>query len=226
MSDSSAPSKGYPGQLDQTDQGSDFNQHAFAVDQRLGRVRTMVPVKVVKVSGGGTKGPASVDVQILVKQMDSEGKATSHGNTLNIPHARPRCGDSVIIMDPKVGDIGFMSIADRDISSLKANGGQESAPGSFRRHNLADGVYHAQALDQSEPKQWLSFTDDGIELADRNGNVLKSSKADGWTMNGVKISQQGAVKAPGNVTAGDGTGDSVDLQGHTHGSGPAPTAGS
>lgn len=226
MSSGASQNDGHPGWMDQPDQGSESNQVAFAVRQAMAQVRTTLPVKITKVTGGGTKGPAKVHAQILVKQIDPTGKAYSHGIIQDIEHARPRCGDSVLIMDPKVGDIGLISVCDRDIQSLRTNGGQESNPGSHRRHNLADAIYHGQFLDPSEPKQWIAFTDEGIELSDRNGNVLKSNKADGWSVNGVKINQQGAVKAPGNVTAGDGTADSVTLQGHKHMAGPAPDAGS
>ncbi|SDO44246.1 hypothetical protein SAMN05216360_1231, partial [Methylobacterium phyllostachyos] len=78
---------------------------------------------------------------------------------------------------------------------------------------------------KSQPiEQHFMFTDQGIDCADRNKNTLTSSSS-GWNLNGAIIDSKGNITTPGNMTAGQGTGDQVDLQGHTHGTGPAPTAG-
>lgn len=216
--------QGIPGQLGLPDPGSDFNAHAFLVRQMLGEIRTMIPVKVIAVHGGGLGPPPTVDVQPLVKQMDGLGQAQSHGTIYGIPCTRNQAGGSVVINDPKVDDIGMMSVADRDISSLKANKGQESNPGSYRRHHLGDGVYHGPLLNQTKPTQYVQFRDDGLTIQDVNQNTIETSQ-EGIKLNGVLIDRKGNIKAPGNVTAGDKTGDSVTLQHHVHGASPPPTPG-
>ena len=44
------------------------------------------------------------------------------------------------LIDPTQGDIGLAIFADRDISSVRANRAQAN-PGSYRRFDMADGVY-------------------------------------------------------------------------------------
>jgi hypothetical protein len=67
-------------------------------------------------------------------------------------------------MDPKPGDIGVIVCASRDISAVKANKGDASAPGSFRRHDLADALYVGTVIAKDAPKQYIQFTDEGLNL--------------------------------------------------------------
>jgi hypothetical protein len=214
---------GFVGQLGITDRNSEFNAQDFQVKQRMGEARTLLPVKIVAVHGGGTDGaPPTVDVQPLVKMQNGRGKTTSHDVIYGIPVMRLQRGKSAVIMDPVKDDIGFIAIADRDISSLKQNKGKESNPGSFRRHHPMDGIYMGQILNDAKPEQFIHFHDDGVKFKDKHDNVFETSK-EGFKFNGVKITKEGAVKAPGDVTAGDGSGDKVSLQKHIHGTTPKPT---
>lgn len=165
----------YTGQQGTTDATSGHNVRQFQIKQALARVRTMVPVKVLAVHGGGLGPPPTVDVQPMVNMTDGLGNATPHGTIYNIPVARNQGGSNAIICDPKVNDVGTLVVADRDISSLKANKGAQSNPGSFRRFDLADGVYHASILSQATPNQVFQFTDDGVTVADMNGNKVALS---------------------------------------------------
>ena len=81
-----------------------------------------------------------------------------------MPYHRPQNGTNGIIMDPKAGDIGVIVCASRDISSVKANKGDASAPGSFRRHDLADALYVGTVIAKDAPEQYVQFTDDGLTL--------------------------------------------------------------
>ena len=217
------------GQLRHPDLTSESNAHGFQIRQALGELRTMVPVQVVAVHGGGVDKEPTVDVKVLVKQIDSQGKAYSHGTIYGIPASRNRAGSSAIINDPRVGDKGMMSVADRDIASLK-NSLQESNPGSYRRHHLSDGIYHGNLFNREPPKQYIHFKDDGVDILDVNKNKISTSK-DGINLNGVVVDTKGNIKAPGTIdskgdmTAGSGTGGSVSLQGHVHGASPKPSGG-
>ncbi len=63
--------------------------------------------------GGGVGAPPTVDVQPLTNQTDGQGNQTPHGIIYNIPATRTQGGGNAVINDPVVGDVGFMSVADR-----------------------------------------------------------------------------------------------------------------
>lgn len=202
-------------QLSLTDGNSPLNQHRYLSDQAQAQHRTHFVGKIVAVHGGGRDSPPTVDVQPLVKQMDGAGKSRSHGTIYGIPVTRNMSGDSVIINDPKKGDVGTFSVLDRDHSSAQANDWGEANPGSKRRGSMSDAVYHGPLPRKADkPKQWIHFKDDGVEIQDRNGNTLVGGK-DGWSLNGVVIDRDGAIKAPGEITA-KSKGASVTVSQHKH----------
>ncbi|MDP4023712.1 hypothetical protein Q8W71_13835 [Methylobacterium sp. NEAU 140] len=217
---------GYAGQQGLTSDNSEHNQNTFISEQTLGEARFHFAAKIVAVHGGGLEGSPTVDIQPLVKQMDGVGKAQSHGTIYGVKVPRVMAGDSMIIADPAADDVCWFSVACRDHSSVAENDWKEGNPGSFRRNSMSDAVYHGTMHPKRvKPKQWVMFTKDGMQFQDRNSNKLVGSK-DGWNMNGVVITDKGEIKAPGNVTAGQGTADQVTLQGHAHGTSGPPTPGS
>lgn len=222
------------GQMDPADTASEFNQHDFHIRQSLANVRTGIPVKIIAVHGGGLGPAPTVDVQPLVNQLDGQGNKTSHGTIYGIPVARNQGGGNAIINDPKTGDIGIIAVQDRDISSVKAKKGIAN-PGSFRQHDLADGVYHAAIINPAIPKQYVMFTDSGIVVADTNGNKLTLGPS-GFVMDGnlqvngdihstgtMKV--DGDVLAKGIVAAKSGDAAQVRLLTHTHAHGAPPDPG-
>ena len=219
------------GQQNSFDDASEFNAFRFIVRQSLGRVRTSIPVKVTAVHGGGVGAPPTVDVQPLVNQIDGQGNKTAHGTIFGVPVLRVQGGKNAIICDPVADDIGYLVVADRDISAVKANSGKVSNPGSFRRHNLADGVYVGAILNPANPTQYVQFTTSGMKLVDKNGNVVEMKSGEiSITATKVSItgdlSVSGAITAVGEITAGQGGADSVTLQQHVHaGNNIPPTPG-
>lgn len=209
---------GYAGQMGVNDSLSDFNVIAFLIRIMIGDVRTIVPVKVVAVIGGGIGATApTVDVQPLVMQMDGAGYTTPHGLVLGLPVVRWQAGGAAIVADPVVDDIGLAVICDRDISAVETARGQ-AAPGSFRRHDLADGVYLGGILNPA-PTKYIAVTEDGIKLADGNGNIIE--------MKAGSIAITGNVTVTGSVIAGFGGLDQVGLQTHLHtANNTPPTPGS
>lgn len=229
--------KSYFGQAGLASGTSDTNATHFAMRQALGQVRTNVPVKVVAVHGGGVGAPPTVDVQPLIAQVDGKGNKTDHGIIHGIPCSRVQGGGNAIINDPKVGDVGMMAVSDRDMSALKSNQGAASNPGSFRTHDLADGVYQGPILNPAKPDQYVQFTETGVKVVTKGG---ASFEMDGTTMTinanlivngsvtttgGGEMTSSGSISAKGNVTAGAGTGNSVGLQTHTHPGTQPPTPG-
>jgi len=209
-------SESFFGQQGVSDAAGESNTTEFQIRQALAQVRTNVPVKVIAVHGGGVGKPPTVDVQIMVNQVDGVGKKTDHGTIYGIAVSRNQGGGNAIINDPVIGDVGFMSVADRDISALKSNDGKQSNPGSKRRHSLSDGVYQRGMLNPNNPDQFVHFRSDGITLADKNGNILE------FNAGGI-IKITGTLHVTGDVVAGFGAG-SVSLLNHLH-SGVVPGGG-
>lgn len=183
------------GQLDPLDANSDFSVIAFIVRQMMAQLDTMKLVKVTKVTGGaGALGAAgTVDVQLLVNQLDGSGNSTPNGVVYGIPYFRLQGGKNAVICDPVVDDVGFVVCSDRDISNVKSKKGQAN-PGSYRRYNVSDGVYVGGVLNET-PEQWIRFTEDTVEVGDKTGNVVKLSSA------GIEFTPHGAlpVKVNGNL---------------------------
>jgi hypothetical protein len=193
--------KGY-GQQDPSDMAGAFNAHGFAIEQALARVST---AKIVLVKAVDTAAK-TIDVQPMVSMTDGAGTVTAHGTIYGIPYATWQFGTAAVLADPKVNDIGVMLCADRDISSVKKTK-KVAPPGSSRTHDVADGVYLGGILNP-DPTQWVKFTDTGMELHDKNSNVLISSSS-GWEFTGaVKFNQAvtmaGALQLGGAIVSVSG----------------------
>ncbi len=185
--------QGYSGQLGLTDGHSDFNVLSFIIEQAIGRVCTM---KLAEVTAVNT-GTQTVDVRPLVNQIDGVGNATPHGLVLDIPYLTLQSGGNVVKMPPKVGDKGLVVVSDRDISAVKSNKAM-SNPGSYRRYNLADGVYVGGILN-GEPDQMVESSDDGITISDKFGNVITMAA-------GVVNITTASFQVNGNIISGSSGG--------------------
>jgi hypothetical protein len=130
----------------------------------------------MSVTGGGVGAPPVVSVKPLVKIIDGQNNATSHGIINNIPVSRVGCGNGSVICDPVVGDKGWIAVCDRDSSVVQTTAGQESQPGSRRMFDLADGIYIG-TLFGSAPTQYVQFATTGINLKDNNGNAITTNAA-------------------------------------------------
>lgn len=213
------------GQAQPWDSADDYNAMVFVISQLLARASTMKLVKVQNVTPNADPIKAgTVDVIPLVDQVDGNGNTTPHGTIYGLLYVRIQGGTNAVIVEPKAGDVGLCIVADRDTSAVRASGGGQSAPGSFRQFDLADGVYLG-GLFGPAPTQSVQFTDDGIKLSDKNGNVFEM-KAGGIDVTTV------AFRCNGSIIAGFGTGDQVSVQTHLHTSGGSgsptspPTPGS
>jgi hypothetical protein len=208
------------GQQDPSTSNSEHSIALFRIRQMLARMETMKLVKVTAVTGGGgaIARAGTVNVQLLVSQLDGAANATPHGVVNGIPWWRLQGGTSGIICDPVVGDIGYVICADRDISNVKAavtaNKSPQTPPGSFRKFSISDGIYVGGCLNDVM-KQYIAFTPQGIVWTDAAGNVLKSTSA-GFEMTpaGGVFKVNGSIEATGEVTAKFGTGAFVTLSQH------------
>lgn len=150
----------------------EFNRTAFLVRMMLNKTNIATLVKVMAVSNNGDNSPVgTVDVQVLVNQLDGQNNAVPHITIYGLPYFRLQGGTNAIILDPQKDDIGLAIFADRDISAVKTAKGQAN-PGSFRRNDFADGLYIGVFLGES-PDQYIQFNDDGVTV--KSPNLIKLS---------------------------------------------------
>ena len=169
-----AENAGY-GQMTPMDTTEMHNVIRFIVSQMFGTISTVRLVKVTAVHPGAGNPPAmgTVDVQPLVNMIDGNSNATEHKVVNGIPVVRLAAGSNAFVIDPVVGDIGLLLVCDRDISAVKENK-DLSNPSSFRKFNMADGIYLGGILGDA-PGRYFQFKSDGnFKLADAAGNVLET----------------------------------------------------
>lgn len=208
------------GQMSLDDASSEVNAIAFMIRAMMARMSTMKLVKVIAVHpGDGDPGPAgTVDVLPLVNQVDGNNNSMPHGTVYGIPWFRIQGGGAAIICDPAVDDVGYVVVSDRDISAVKTSGGKQSNPGSFRKFDLADGIYVGGCLNAA-PTSYVRFkADGGLKIVDGHGNVLETT-AGGFELTpaaGGAFKVTGNIQATGTIIAGFGGADQVSLQTHVH----------
>jgi hypothetical protein len=161
---------------------------------------------------GELRPVGQVDVLPLVNQLDGYGKPMPHQVVHGLAYFRYQGGRNAVLCDPEVGDLGIALFCDRDISSVKATKRQAN-PGSRRRFDMADGVYFGLCLTKDAPNQYLRFTNDGLELKDKNGNKMVFSSS------GIAFTST-ILTNTGGIVAGRGSGDEVTLQHHKHPTAP------
>ncbi len=170
--------------MDPSDTSSELNSTAFQTEQMSRRLRTLVPVRVVKVykqdgktaaTRGEVAGAGYVDVQPMVSQVDGAGQRMDHATVYHVPYTRTYGGDFAVICDPVKDDVGWMSCADRDASvfvdKVRQGTTQPVLPGSRRTHDMSDGMYVGGVLNNA-PKQYVTVTDKGITIVDVNSNTI------------------------------------------------------
>lgn len=156
-------------------------------------VRTSIPCEVLAVYPGTGTPPSigTVDLQPLIKTVMADGTLQPVPPVYGAPFSRIQSGGTAIVIDPAVGDIGWASAADRDISSFLASG-QMSGPGSGRKHNLADLVYEFSIISAAAITQYILANSSGITLLSPNT----------ITIQGNQINLVGPVaQTNGNMTA-------------------------
>lgn len=221
------------GQANPVFAGSDFNAISFVVSQMIAGARICMLVKVLAVTNSGGVSPiGTVDVQPLVQQVNGAGEVTPHGTVYSLPYLRIQGGTNAVILDPQVGDIGIICIADRDSSAAIAAKDQ-APPGSNRRNNPSDGFYMGSVISQT-PVQYVQFTTSGITIHSLQKVTIDAPniEADASTQFKVvspDIQLQGAVTITSTLhvegaqtndstitASGDVSGNGTSLHTHVH----------
>lgn len=217
---------GYAGQAGLGAGTSQFNQIQFMIDQFLGRIATTKLVKVLKVivEDGDPSPVGFVDVLPLVNLTDGLGNATKHGTVFKLPFFRLQGGPTAIVMNPTVDDIGIAIICDRDISTIKETRVQGN-PGSFRRYDVADGLYVGGFLNGT-PTRYVQFKD--ADLIAKGFDNINAEATAGITLKAPAITLDGQVAVTGNcfvdgdVKASAQTANFVTMLGHKHAANNTP----
>lgn len=212
----------YVGEQDQSSNVTETNAQAFVVDSRIARVNTATIVKIIRApydKDGNDIAPGSVvpvgyvDVQPMVNQLDGRGKPTAHGTIYRLSYHRSQGGKNAIIADPEKDDIGQMVVNSRDTSAVRSTN-EVSNPGSRRRFDLADGIYHGSPQQKEAPVQYVAFTPTGVIIHDKNGWQI-TTNADGVRIvakgNTIVMGDSGVlingalISKTGDVTTAHGT---------------------
>lgn len=191
----------------QENQSNDANAFASTFKKLLTSKHFINVVEVTAVRG--TAPNLVVDVLPLVAEVKSDGGGMIQGSQIfNIPVWRLQRGNSAIIMNPVVGDIGMIAICDNDTSVVRANR-KESVPGSKRTHSRSDAIYLGGLLN-GEPSQFIEFADGALNITSPNPVNVTCAKATIVAPQGVEIMTptahfSGNITADGNITDNAGT---------------------
>lgn len=182
-----------------TEQYSEANTLNFVVKNLISAVRTMTICRVLAVEfPEGQNIYGTVDLQPLIKRVDIDGNASSMPPIYNVPFLRLQgIGNSAIILNPKVGDIGIAIVSDRDITSVVATK-QESNPGSNRQNSLSDSVYIGGILN-GKPEQFIEFTDTEINIISPN-NINLTAKNININADNITITGKTAINGDTSIT--------------------------
>lgn len=192
--------------------------------QRLIRgIRTATLVKVTAVHPtAGTVG--FVDVMDLVQQQTTNGVVIDGAQMFRLPYLRMQGGQSAIILDPAVGDIGLAAFGQRDLSAAIST--REPAPAPTNRaYDAGDGLYLGGFLN-ADPTQFIEFLPTGGINIEATGpvNVNASGAA---TLTAPSWTVSGPVTFNDPITAPEATINGVPVSTHKHISAPSgsPTGG-
>lgn len=156
----------------------------------------------------GTAPNLVVDVTPLVTQVDPTGAMIPNSVVYNVPVWRLQRGNSAVIMDPVVGDIGIIASCDRDNSIARANR-KQSVPGSKRTHSKTDAIYFGGVLN-NQPTQYVQFADNAINVVSPGNVNVNCNTANITAPGGVNVTTPlmhvtGNITAGGNITDNSGT---------------------
>lgn len=153
-----------------------------------------------------------VTVRPLIRVVDVSGASHSRDVIEGVPVFQYGAGDTLLSFPVKVGDIGWLEAADRDLGVF-LQGYNESIPPSRRKHSFSDGVFVPDLMTNFA----ITGEDaDAVTLQNRNGTVRIALdqgqirivngasrveiNADNVIINGATITQGGDVITAAGVS--------------------------
>ncbi|MGJ0578472.1 phage baseplate protein [Xenorhabdus bovienii] len=177
----------------QTTAGGARSQEAI-IWSLIGKMGTVTICRVEKVRGGGVAPVGYVDILPLVQQVDGAGNIYNTATIYNVPYFRYQGGANAVILDPKVGDLGFCFTASRDISKVKRVKGS-APPDSKRKYDMADSLYIGGLLNGT-PSQFMHFKDGGIDIISPGKITIKASEIE----LDAPVKATSTIQASSNIT--------------------------
>jgi hypothetical protein len=193
-----------------------FNVLEFFFRQSTAKLRTATIAQVVACTNtGGVSAVGYVDLQPLVQQTDSAGNVVAQPVIYNCPYVRLQGGVNAVILDPQVGDLGIVVLGDRDLSKVKTTKAA-GAPGSDRRHSIADALYLGGILN-GVPTQYIEFSAAGIKLSSPTAviidaplmHILHALQVDGASALGATVTSAGHDISASHKHTGVQSGSSI-----------------
>jgi hypothetical protein len=117
-------------------------------------------------------------------------------------------GKNAIIINPQVGDIGFIGFCDRDISGI-VDTRKDSLPPTNRKNDWADAIYLGGILNGA-PEQYVQLKTDGTMVLHSPKSITMSAPTINIDADNFNVTA--ATKFTGTVQA---NGHSID-ETHTH----------
>lgn len=211
------------GQQDPFDSNSDIGVTLFLAKGIVNKMATQLPVQVIAVHAGSGSPPAAptVDVQLLVSQLDGSNNAVKPGQVFGLSVYRQQGGPWAVICDPAVNDFGFILAAARDISNVVKTPGIQP-PASNRTYSYSDAVYFGGAFN-TVPSATVWLKSDGtFHLTTQDGVVIQSDGSGNLNATAGTMTLHGNLNVTGSVIGGFGGPDQVGLQTHGHPANNAP----
>lgn len=163
--------------------------------------------------GAGSAGKpytANVQPSIQGQVLDQKGNWSSVTMALCVdcPILFPGGGGFQLTFPLAKGDEGLLVFAARCIDAWWQSGGVQPQA-EIRMHDLSDGFFLPGQLSQPKVPS-AGFSSTNVQLKTTAGVALLDITPTGIAING-------ALTVTGNITAGQGGADQVDMQNHTHG---------
>jgi len=210
-------SNGYRGALNPNNTSSEFNERDFHTRQILAMSAFGTLCRVVKVTNNGGLSPVGlIDVIPMVLQRDGFGNPVDNNVIHDVPYMRIQGGTRAVIIDPAVGDIGYVAFADKDISKVKATRA-DALPGSERRNDHADGVWLGGVLNGA-PTSFLRMQGDDIYMQCPGNFAIQAGGQFSVTAADVSLTAtDGSAEMTGNLNVnGEVSANSIPLTTHKH----------
>jgi phage baseplate assembly protein gpV len=195
----------------------DYAALEFVIKQLIGKIITIVPVRVINVTGSGSLTSCPyVDVQPLLKQRAGSGTGMAHGVVYGVPAWRLQSGTAALVCDPTAGDVGLMLVAYRDIAPLKA--ADQQTPGSLQGGGSTYNVGSKAQYDWGNALYLGGWLNGAVSQYIQLTESLCKIVAPSINLNGVTIDTSGNISTSGNITStgGNVTAGAIDLKNHVH----------
>lgn len=153
--------------------GAEFKQN---VESILSAINTGELVKVTAVEDVGLSPVGFVSVKFLTMRTNADNDNIELGEVHNVPYFRLQGGKNAVIIDPKVGDIGFCGFCSRDISIVKRI--RDMAAQNVRRSSdVSDAVYFG-GWSSEVPEQYIWFDENNIRVKAKSTVIIDSPEAE------------------------------------------------